>query len=355
LRLHRVVPSGVGIALLLGLLASAIPAQSASPRILGGIPVQVQQAPWQVQVAIRNQELCGGAILSATIVLTAAHCVDQGRTPADIRVTAGTSRIGPGGIERRVLGITIHPTWDRNTYRNDIALLTLDSPLPTTVDVSPVRLPEVPEPWPAAGTPATVTGWGSSLINGTLAEVLQRADVFILAGPGDPICGGYGGLFDPVSQICAGVTQGGVDACQGDSGGALVIETELGPTIAGIVSSGRDCGDAEFPGLYTRVSTYRSWLQALVVPQGMSPSAPQSVTARSPRTGRVRVSWQPPSADGGKPVTEYQVSVGRQSCRTATTSCVFSKLRKGARLTARVTAVNEVGLSPVATVPVRVR
>jgi trypsin len=355
LRLHRGAPTGLGIALALSLLVPVSAAHGASPRIVGGAPVALGQAPWQVLVSIRNQELCGGSILNATTILTAAHCVDRGRTPADVRVVAGTVQLGQGGIDRRVTGITIHPSWDRTSYRNDIALVTLESPLPTTADISPIRLPDIDQPWPLAGTPASVFGWGSSQTNGSASEILQGADLVVLAGPDDPVCGGYGNLYDPVSQLCAGVIQGGVDACQGDSGGALVITTSAGPTVAGVVSTGQECGAARFPGLYTRVTTYLSWLQPLVSPQGMSPSVPQSVSARSPRAGRVRVTWQPPLANGGSPIIDYRVTVGRQTCRTSATTCIFTKLRRGTTLTARVEATNDIGTSPIASTRVQVR
>lgn len=48
----------------------------------------------------------------------------------------------------------------------------------------------------------------------------------------------------------------GSDACQGDSGGPAVINNKL----AGVVSFGLDCGDPNFPGIYTRVVNYRKWI-----------------------------------------------------------------------------------------------
>ena len=53
-------------------------------------------------------------------------------------------------------------------------------------------------------------------------------------------------------MVCAGYSSGGVDTCQGDSGGPLII----GGVLAGIVSWGDGCADAQYPGIYTRLTTF---------------------------------------------------------------------------------------------------
>lgn len=49
---------------------------------------------------------------------------------------------------------------------------------------------------------------------------------------------------------------------QGDSGSPLVCRTseDGGFEIAGVVSAGKGCGTGKYPGIYTQISTYYTWI-----------------------------------------------------------------------------------------------
>jgi hypothetical protein len=58
---------------------------------------------------------------------------------------------------------------------------------------------------------------------------------------------------------------GGTDSCQGDSGGPLWKWTRKGrdrrAVLVGIVSRGWGCARKDAPGIYTKVSAYKDWIQ----------------------------------------------------------------------------------------------
>ena len=76
----------------------------------------------------------------------------------------------------------------------------------------------------------------------------------------------YGSFVNTEIQICAGLEEGGKDACQGDSGAPLVYFDEVYGRwfLVGIVSSGEECAKAKRPGIYTRVQIFRYWIDDVV-------------------------------------------------------------------------------------------
>ena len=78
------------------------------------------------------------------------------------------------------------------------------------------------------------------------------------------------------TMVCASVPEGGKvrehpcmpmtdltlqDACKRDSGGPLVVAGQL----VGVVSWGQGCARQRYPGVYTRVSRYRDWIESQLV------------------------------------------------------------------------------------------
>ena len=250
---------------LTGFITSEPSKSQITPRIVGGIENNITETPWHVGV-IAGASLCGGSAISETVIITAAHCVDNSGIEK-IKIFNDSSQLDQVRTYQGIQNLVIHPHWDRATYRNDIALLTTSAPL---LNVKPLELPVnyIDENRPKKGEKAQIVGWGSTQnkINEP-SQILQKAEIEILIDYIEKSCGQYAVSlvdgapgYDNTINICAGRSEGGVDACQGDSGGGLTIRENNQEILAGVVSVGFECAKVGYPGIYTRVSSYLDWI-----------------------------------------------------------------------------------------------
>jgi hypothetical protein len=184
-------------------------------------------------VAIRHgNALCGGAILDATRVLTAAHCSRAGaaapRSPVSAySVQAGFSNIAtwargmpvPAGTQvAGVSAMRLHPYYDPAHKHADVMLLTLAAPL----DLSGPAVQAIGLPAPgsavAPGTPLLATGFGQTSMSSAPDGLLRSVPVTMLA---DDSCRKNVGLNSGV-VLCAQAAPA-TGPCLGDSGGPLVV------------------------------------------------------------------------------------------------------------------------------------
>ncbi|XP_025115781.1 trypsin-like isoform X2 [Pomacea canaliculata] len=228
-------------------------------RIIGGTAAAGGAYPWQAAVQRGDGSFCGGVIIDARHVLTAAHCTVSGAT---YTVGVGSNdlqaALTPGvGVQ----AVTVHPNFQRATLENDIAILTLSKALTLNdpaVGVARVCLPQ-------AGADVTrfatchVTGWGATSIQ-QLATTrwLQTVSVDIQT---DQTCSSLYAMTFQSNRFCAGDTvNGSRDSCLGDSGGPLVCSEAGRYVLYGLVSSGVSCANPRFPGIYTEVAAFVPWI-----------------------------------------------------------------------------------------------
>jgi secreted trypsin-like serine protease len=298
LRLLATVPLAAGWAAWLG---NAIAAKrrpklrSVQPEIVGGHPVREGEFPFAAFIEINTGGglaiSCGGSIIAPDRILTAAHCTgpDQGREPV-FPPEAYFVGIGQVNLDRLApdngFGVTAvhrHPQYDPddpNTQQAfDVAVLTLDRPVPPAIGTSVRFVGSGDTRFDGAGQPLEVAGWGLTSTGGTPSSILLAVDVNVVSDADCAAAYGPPPAFDPASMICAGAP--GRDSCQGDSGGPLFANVQVGTTIekrkgkkrkgrrrkikrvevpvfaqtqVGIVSFGAACADPVFPGVYARIS-----------------------------------------------------------------------------------------------------
>jgi secreted trypsin-like serine protease len=295
-------------------LALAAPAHA----IVGGRPA-TRPYPYAAQLALDGGFICGAGLVHREWVLTAAHCVEDGRgnpvEPRRVELRLGRTRLSEAGGEVRAAAeVRMHPRYDGTSH--DLALVRLAAPS----GQEPIRIvsPGQRGLW-APGTSARVIGWGAQLNGGPVSDGLREVDVTVRS---DATCATSANAvtgYDPATLFCAGEQLGGRDSCQGDSGGPLMVPDAAGILVAaGVVSQGVGCALPMAYGLYSRVGEdpLARWAAEQLPRPGVSPSP----AVRVRRVGRLRVR--------GK-----RVRLGLRA--SAPVTAVRVRVRRGGRLVAR--------------------
>ncbi|XP_063834121.1 vitellin-degrading protease-like [Ostrinia nubilalis] len=222
--------------------------------IVGGEDIDISEAPYQVSLQVNGRHSCGGTLVAKHIVITAAHCIGT-LDASKYQIRAGSSFSGRDGELYRVAKVLRHPNYGQNDYDSDIAIMWLSKPVRLSDKIETVEMKGVGEEVPD-GDIVQVTGWGQTTPERSWVyndRMLQRVLIPKIA---DSKCrDAYDDLFTD-NMLCAGLPEGGKNACYGDSGGPLIHNGKL----AGVVNFGYGCARPEWPAVYAKVSALRQWV-----------------------------------------------------------------------------------------------
>uniref|UniRef100_A0A8C0QQ49 Granzyme B n=1 Tax=Canis lupus familiaris TaxID=9615 RepID=A0A8C0QQ49_CANLF len=146
--------------LLLLLLAFCLPSGAKAGEIIGGHEAKPHSRPYMALLQIENpsrQIKCGGFLIQAMFVLTAAHCWGS-----SIKVTLGAHNIKEQEKTQQVIPVRRaipHPDYSPKNYSNDIMLLLLERKAKLTAAVKTLPLPRG-KARVRPGQVCSVAGWG---------------------------------------------------------------------------------------------------------------------------------------------------------------------------------------------------
>ncbi|KAJ8708464.1 hypothetical protein PYW07_010589 [Mythimna separata] len=253
--------------------------------IVNGQTTKPGDWPWHVAISrIEGDSLtyiCGGTLVSKTLVLTAAHCASisgNAVIPDSLIVHLGKHNRFGGNIasqEREVFRIILHPDFSATRVNNDIALLKLKSEAVFTDYVQPACLVRPGIDLPTEDVFGTIVGWGYNQ-KVELSSTLQQATIPIVSElqclKSNPV---FFQMKLDTNKFCAGYNNG-TSACNGDSGGGLMIfqpdtldddDSEASGSwyIRGIISFSKKifytniCDPTQYT-IFTDVAKYWDWL-----------------------------------------------------------------------------------------------
>ena len=241
-------------------------------KIYGGTEAQPDDALFFVMMLVWNNQTnqyefdgCGGSLVSERHILTAGHCAKQ-RNPMfhAAYVHAYQPYAGNPGIPyhvSRVANYTTHPDFDDASNANDLSIITLETPVPLGA-AHLVRLAGAYlNVWETEMMQVYGFGWTASNVR-DVVPTLRTVDLPFISR--DKCRQNYYGDHVMDDMICAGYKDGGHDACNGDSGGPMIVRKGNQTFQAGIVSWGQGCGQPNKPGVYISVQYHYKWIQETV-------------------------------------------------------------------------------------------
>ncbi|KAK8764057.1 hypothetical protein V5799_033334 [Amblyomma americanum] len=154
------------------------PLTESEDRVVGGQEAVPHSWPWQVSLSRAEYEVmghfCGGSLIAAQWVLTAAHCL-RGKKPKDMLVVLGMhNRLNVSDVITRGVRIAVsHPNFKKSLRNYDLALLQLEAPVDFTDSVRPICLPTAKEDDLLARGQCFATGWGQTRGSGSFDTLKQ--------------------------------------------------------------------------------------------------------------------------------------------------------------------------------------
>jgi len=249
-------------------------------KIIGGTDASIADFPWQVYYE-SGDFMCGGSIISGNWIITAAHCTENEDGSAipvsEMFVKAGATNpyIVNEGKRYQVSEVIINENYNTRTLANDVALLRLKDPVDVP-NARPIKLVTADDAREGATDPGViswVTGWGlTDITPDVLPYILQKVQLPIVSR--EQASTVWRSI--PDNFIMAGYRDAARDACNGDSGGPMVVPVSGEYRLAGITSWGSE--DCDTYSAYTEISAFEEWIRTKTGIEEFTPPVPSGDT-----------------------------------------------------------------------------
>ena len=210
-------------------------------RIVGGQQV-LERKDWPWMSSFKGAAgPCSASIIGDRYLITAAHCCEFNVVGRQL-VTGTLSSFGDDEFPKEETFFTItafvkHAHFAAEHLFNDICILQVDRDFAFSERVYPLCFKDDA---PAEGTEGYLAGWGvTKEFDDSFAERFR--EVMVPIASTEECVERYQGNVNGEIQICAGHDLGGRDACNGDSGGSLIVIEDGKPKLVGLMSWGIGC------------------------------------------------------------------------------------------------------------------
>ena len=246
------------------------------------------EASWMIAMLNDQQQVfCGGVLIDARFVATAAHCVAHlSKHQYSLVLAKELSQAAPQPLRVKRL-------WFSHSYRqshlyNDFALLELETPLAevglpiaTTATLESLK----------RGQSLSIVGFEKDPLQGQGYRTLSASVPY---APTAMCQERWARQFPSVAQqlfeqsICASGNGYALDTCAGDSGGPLLLQQNGVTVLAGLTSFGEPgCGQAEKPSVYTRLDRLAATIATVHAGEAYTLFWPEALVGQS-----IPTDWQ---------------------------------------------------------------
>ncbi|XP_044756426.1 trypsin 3A1-like [Coccinella septempunctata] len=236
--------------------------------LIGGTPTEIKKFPFLVSIQKLSIPRCVGSLITASWVLTAAHClVDLNRKtifmldPYEFTLISGRTVMASGtmeGQERSAEMFIIHSRFQRPYLKYDVGVILTTKPFVLGPTTQPVELYTMPPEVITFFPSCTLIGWNTGKHSfddyegPDLKPNSMKLEMMELKLMSSAQCKAILRGLISMDSVCTYLEE----QCPGQSGSPLIC----GESLFGIFSWTAGCTNSSLPAIFVRVAKIYIWV-----------------------------------------------------------------------------------------------